>query len=173
MPQSPMRDIGPCSLNWKGADLGESLGDVMFRPGYNFAQVKENSKGDDSVDEILIGMPVELECPLTRFTMAILASVTPGASGSGTSGDTVTVRNAVGLSLYDIAGLMVVKPIVNGVASTDSSEWLYCFKAAPKPQPELVYNVDGQRVYLIVFKVFPVQAGAVHAGDYYRWGPAI
>ncbi len=167
--QGPVRDLGPCHLIWGGTDLGTTFGGAIFRASNDVAPVMEDDYGNDSVDEIFVGSTCEVEANLTRMDIATLVAVTPGASGSGTAGDTMTVRNVVGRSSYDNALRLLVKPIRNGVVSTTSTEWITVFKASPKIDWEITYDVDTQRVYKVMFKGFRVQTDETGAKVGWLW----
>ncbi len=167
--EGPTRDLGPAVLLFLGTDLGETFGGVRFRTSTEVTPVMEDRFGNQPIDDIDIGNVVELEAVLTRLSLAQLTAILPGASGSGTAGDQMVIRNVVGRSAYANAGLLVVKPIVNGVASVDSTEWLHIFKAYPIPDPEIVYDVTTQRVYKVIFRGYRVQTDETGAKAGWLW----
>jgi len=174
MPMGVTRDLGPCVLMWGGTDLGRTYGDVIFRYSEEDADVFEDQLGTDPVDSIIVGGPCELEAPLSRTQLSTLATLLAGASGSGTSGSTMTVKSVVGVSRYDRAQELIVKPCLqNGEADPDTSKWLHIFKASPRANYELVYNNERQRVYRTVFTSYPDQSGSGPAYRKWRIGPAI
>ena len=165
--QAPIRDLGPCHVDWGGTDLGTTFGGATFRATQDVAPVMEDDYGNDPVDEIFVGSGCEVECNLTRMAIATLVAITPGASGSGTSGNTMVVRATTGRSSYDNALKLIVKPVVGGTVSTTSTEWITIFKAHPKIEYELPYDVDSQRTFKVTFKGYRVQADAV--GEKIGW----
>ena len=174
MTMGPTRDLGSCVLSWGGVDLGRTFGGCTFRYSEEEAPVIEDQLGTDPVDSIVVGGPVEFEAPLTRLQLSTIASLLAGASGSGTSGDTMTVKSVSGVSRYEQAQELIVKPVLqNGVADPDTSTWLHIFKAAPKANYEIPYNNEGQRTYMTTFLSFPDQSGSGPVLQKWRIGPAI
>ncbi len=169
MVQGPVRDLGPAMLVYFGTELGETFGGARFRTSVEVTPVMEDRYGNQPIDDIDIGSVVELEVNLTRLTLAQLTAVMPGASGSGTAGDQMVIRSTVGKSSYDNAGPLIVKPIVESVVSVDSTEWLTIFKAFPRPDSEVVYDVTGQRIYKIIFRGYRVQEDEVGAKAGWLW----
>jgi hypothetical protein len=164
--EGTLRDLGPCALIFNNIDLGPTLGDVTFKYTTESVDIKEDQKGKTPIDSIFVGQITELTAPLTRAQLATLASVLPGATLSSAS--TLRVSTNVGESMYDNAYALIVKPIIEGVISTDKTNWLTILKAAPSADMEVVYNVDGQRVYKAIFKAFPSQATPI--GEIWRIG---
>lgn len=148
--QGPLYDLGPCTLTFGGVELGETRGDVIFRYTEETRPINEDSKGVSPIDEIHVGMNCEVEVPMTRVTLQQLATVIPSATVVGSK---LTVKSAVGSQMADSANVLVLKPLVGGVASA-ASKWLTVVKAAPKVDLEITFNNDGQRVYKVLFKGF-------------------
>lgn len=155
MSKAPPRDMGPCEAQFNTVSLGPTFGDVTFNSVEETVQVFESHYGKTPVDEIRMGKVISVIVPLTRSTLAQLADVITGAT-SGVGSLLVDALD-VGVSMYDAAQELILKPIVNGVASTTASEWLYIYKAAPKEDMTIVYNEDGQRVFNVIFVSFPDQ----------------
>lgn len=170
----PLRDLGPCIVLYNNVDLGATYGDVVFRYQEEDAAVYEDQAGTSSVDDINVGAVCEVEIPLSRMALSSLSSLIVGASGSGTSGTTMTVKSAVGASRYDRAKELVLKPVlVQGEADTNTATWLHIFKASPRPNFEITYNNSGQRVYRMTFKGYPDRSVTSPNNRYFRIGPAI
>lgn len=149
--EGPVKDLGPCIIEFNEVDLGPTFGDVLFRYAPESRPVVEDQKGVTEVDGVFVGAVCEVEVPLTRSTLANLASVIPGASVSGSG---MNVENIVGESRYANAQQLVLKPVVDGVAGPNTT-WLTIFKASPSVDLEITYNNEGQRVYKVIFKAYP------------------
>jgi hypothetical protein len=148
-----IKDLGPCSVIFNNVDLGSTKGGVKFKFTEESKPVNEDQKGVTNVDEIKVGFSAcEVEVPMTRSTLGKLSTVISGSSYTTTR---LRVNNQVGVSMYDNAALLVLKPLINGVASTDTKDWLNIPKAYPKIDFELVFDNEGQRVYKTIFKGFP------------------
>lgn len=149
---NPLRDLGPCAVIFDGVDLGATQGGVIFRHTEQSKPVNEDQKGVTDVDAIKIGATCSVEVPLTRSSLGQLAKIVGASSYTGTR---LRVKVATGISLLENAKTLVLKPYINGIVSTDSSNWLTVQKAYAKADFELAYNNEGQRIYKVVFTAFP------------------
>ena len=162
-------DLGPCAIIFNGTDLGASSGGVTFRDEVSDADIKEDANGDTPVDSVLTGRLVTVEVPLTRTSLANLATVTPGATAGGAN---VKVgNNIVGTAQLANAKELVLKPIKAGIASTTEAEWLHIFKASPLPKFEIGYDTKNQRIFKVTFKAYPTTVSGT-TGLIYRFGAA-
>lgn len=151
---NPVKDLGPCAVVYNSEDLGATMGGVSFRYTEESKPVNEDQKGVTEVDGIKVGVSAcEVTVPLSRSSLAILAKVVKGATRGGDN--LLQVKNHVGVSMYDNAAALILKPIVANVASTDNTTWLTASKAYPRADFDIAFNNEGQRVYNVIFKVFP------------------
>ena len=121
----------------------------MFRYTEETRPVYEDSKGVSPIDEIHVGMTCEVEVPMTRITLAQLATVIPSATVVGTK---LTVKSAVGNQMINSAAAHL--ETAGGRSSIREHQVADGAAGAPKVDLELVFNNDGQRVYKVVFKGF-------------------
>ena len=149
MPEALIKDLGPCSITFNGVDLGKTKGGVIFRDSVNQVEVSEDQAGSTPVDHILTGRKISVEIPMSRSTLAQLNKVIPGASSRSSSS---LIRNQPGATRAASAQQLILSPLVNGVAGTDR---LTIFKASPVADIELTFDNEKQRVYKIVFNVYP------------------
>ena len=148
----PIRDLGPCVVEFNNVDLGATFGGVTFKYTEEGKDVQEDQKGVTPVDNIRVGVSLcEVEAVLTRTSLAILATIIGGSSYSGTG---LNVNNQVGVSAYENAQALILKPIVDNDEG-DEDTWLTLSKAYPIVDLEVVFNNEGQRVYKVTFKCFP------------------
>ena len=169
MPQAVTKDLGPCICEFDSVRVGPSHGAVLFRYSEIGKETFEDEYGETPVDEIIVGAaPTEVEFPMTRQTLAQLNTVL--ANSAVAPADEMNVSNPVGISLYEKAKQLVIKPIVDNVVSTNSKNWLTLLKAAPKVEAELSYDKDGQRVVKVLFKGFPVQESGSTKGRIWKIG---
>lgn len=157
-----LRDLGPCSVTFNSVDLGPAYGDIVVRFNMEDKPIYENSKGIAEVDSVLVGAKMEIEVPLSRSTLAQLNAVVPSST---ISNNKMTVNSPVGVSMYDSAAELILKPLVGGVAGANTS-WITVPHASPKADFEIVYNNENQRVYKVVFKCFadPTTGKIYHIG---------
>jgi len=152
MGQSNVKDLGACQILFDGVDLGKSFGDVTFKSEVVSQEIHEDQAGTTPVDEVMTGRTVSVVVPMTRATLAQLTKVIPN---SEVVGDTLKVKNPVGTTLADKAKALILKPIVDNVASADPKTWLTIFKASPRENFEITFNNDAQRVFGVTFIGFP------------------
>ena len=147
--EGPLKDLGPCAVIYNSQDLGPTFGGVVFKHSVESRMIKEDQQGTYEVDGIVVGGSCEVTVPLTRTTLAKLGTVIPGAD---VSDDELIARSASGQSMLDNAHELILKPIEDGVATSDQTKWLTLPKAYPVPDLELPFDNEGQRVYRVVFK---------------------
>lgn len=155
---NPLLDLGPCAVIFNNVDLGKTNGGVKFRYTEESRPVNEDQSGITEVDLIKVGATCEVEVPLTRVSLGQLAVVTGGATYTGSR---LRVGVPVGISLLALAKKLILKPYIDGVATTDSTKWLTIYKAYARADYEIEFNNEGQRVYKVIFKAFPDSANMV------------
>lgn len=164
----PIKDLGPCQVLYDAVDLGPTLGGVTFKEELKTVDIKEDGHGDTPVDSIFMGRTVAIECKFTRSTLAQLEKMIESSTKSATG---LAVKNSVGNSMYARAKELILKPLVDNVASAASGEWLHVHKAYPVASVNFGYDNSGQRVVNVTFRAFPDQtSGSV--GQLWRMGPA-
>lgn len=163
-----IKDLGPCQVLWNSIDLGPTLGGVTFKEEQHTADIKEDGHGDTPVDAVTTGKITSVEASFTRSSLPQLEAMIKSAVDTATN---LKVKNSVGEALYASAKELILKPLVDNVASVTTTEWLHVHKAVPLGAPELKYDNSGQRVVKVVFKVFPDQTTA-NVGYIWRMGPA-
>jgi len=167
---NPLLDLSPCVIDYSGATVvfNKTKGGVIFRYTEFNASIKEDQKGSETdVDEVSTGAQCSLEVPLTRTQLADLNYLFGNSSQASTY---LKVSNPVGEAKFAGAVALIVKPIVNGVVSITTTEWLTIHRASPTIDMELVYNNEGQRVVKVTFKGFPDDASG-QVGEFWRAGP--
>jgi len=161
----PTRDLGPCQVWYGGSQVGTAWDGVTVRFTDNDAPVYEAEHGETPVDAVHIGQgQVEVTVPLTRLSLADLTIVVPG--GTTTVSGMKVVNDRVGVSEYDNAQELILKPI-QGNSTASDQYWFHVPKAYPLPDMEISFNTRDQRVYNVTFKGFPdADTGVVwHIGN--------
>jgi hypothetical protein len=135
--------------------VGVTYGGIKVKLDDQVAEIKEDGTGVIAVDAVFTGRKVaDIEVPLTRFTIDQLDTIFHGASAAA---DILTISNVVGESMYDSSQALLIKPLINDVASVDVTEWIEFFKTFPIAKVELSYDNTNQRVAKFAFQVFPSQ----------------
>jgi len=157
---SSNKDLGPCVVVWDGRSIdgppvifSKTFGGVFFRYEELQAPIKRDQAGETHVDDITIGVTnPELEVPLTQEQIGKLDEC---FANSVVAASSLRVSNPVGEAVYPYTRQIIVKPIVNGVVSGVSTEWLYIHRAFPRITMEQPYDNSGQRTVKVIFKGYP------------------
>jgi len=170
---SPNKDLGPCWVIWDEAGVNatfkKTFGGVLFRYEELRAPIKRDQAGETDVDEVTTGaVNPELEVPLTQEEVTKLVHCFANAAAAA---NYLKVSNPVGDSVLKDAKQVIVKPIVNGVVSATSTEWLYIHRAFPRITMEQAYDNSGQRTVKVIFKGFPDDISG-RQDQMWRYGPA-
>jgi hypothetical protein len=153
-------DIGPVALSFKGTVLPDTAGGARYRHSIETVQSFRDKHGNRPVNEIVVGTPIDFEADLAIETIDAFASLLPGVTlGTGTVKKALQIKSAVGYDMLANAGELIVKPIVDGVATTDESLWLKFPKAHPKVNFDVVRDLKSQSTYKVAFVTFPDDDG--------------
>jgi hypothetical protein len=164
----PIGDLGPCLCLWGGTSLGPTLGGVTFKEEVTSVDIREDGHGESPVDAIFTGRKVTIECKFTRSTLAQLEAM---ITGSTAGADNLKVVNTVGDQMFADSEELILKPLVNNVASVTATEWIHIHKTYPVAAVEFGYDNSGQRIVNVTFRAFPdTTSGQV--GEIWRMGPA-
>ena len=171
--ESPMRDKGPAIINWDPSgdnlDIYPTNGAINFKTELNVEDINEDGHGNAPVDSVDMGRIITIEADFTRLTLELLETVIHGSTAGVNN---LKVPNKVGNAFYANAKQLIIKPLSDGnLISADTSEWIYVFKAYPVEAIELLYSKGDQRIFHVVFKVYPDDTSG-NWGQLYRIGPA-
>lgn len=163
-----IKDLGPCQVLWDDNDLGPTLGGVVFKEEMATKDIKEDGHGESPVDKVFMGRQVTVECKFTRSSLTQLEKMIE-SSTAGVSN--LKVTNSVGNPMFASAKELILKPLVDNVASSTTSEWLHVHRTYPVAAVNFSYDTDGQRVVNVTFYAFPDDTSG-QAGEIWRMGPA-
>lgn len=170
MSQSPFGDIGPVEVVFGSTTLTEN-GSVKHSFSMDTAEHKTARYGSKPKSKIVTGNGVEVTVNLKEPSLAQLEKAIPGAT---LTDGVLTVRNNVGTDLRDIAEPLILKRIIDGVASTDPANWITVFIAAPEPSGELVFDESTDRSIDLKFVGMPVETAnspqGTNVGDLWAVG---
>ena len=173
MAEFVMGDLGPCAVSFKGTSLGSNLS-VSFTYAEDTADVKTAATGTTPIDKIYTGSSCGAVVQMTQSTLEQLEAVFPNASiASGTS--ELMVSTGVGDAMVaEKSGKLEITRVKNGAASTDATQVITIFVAAPQPNINWTFDDSSQRVAEVTFVGFPVQetvSGETYAvGDLWAIG---
>lgn len=157
------KDIGPAEITYNGVVLGETVanpeggthGGCRFRLMQEHRQSFRDKKGTNPYDEIIVGTKAEIMSNLTGMSIDQLAQAVPGSTlTDGPTSKRLDIKSGVGYSLRDNAAAIILKPLINGVATADQTQWIQASLAHPKPDFDVPFDMEGQRVYPVTFAIF-------------------
>lgn len=144
-------DIGVCSVNFNGRDLGHTLDGVAFKYEPMTEDLNVDQYGKTVVDKAQTGEKLTVEVGLAEITVRNFADAVPfGSYASGAQGEHVHIGANAGGLYSTKAGILILHPIRNG--ASDTSEDITIHKAVMTADFELAYKVDEQRVIPCTFE---------------------
>lgn len=168
MPALNIKDLGPCQVLWNNIDLGPTHGGVTFKEDQTFNDIFEDGHGKTPVDAVTSGKLTGVEANFTRSSLTQLEYMIESAT-KGTNN--LKVVNSVGNAMFASSEELILKPLVDNVATVTTSEWLHVHRTYPLGAPEFKFDNSGQRVIKVVFKCFPDDF-STQVGEIWRMGPA-
>ena len=173
MPIAHFLDLGPCSATWDpdtlAVELNPTFGGIRYRDTLLTSPIMEDGQGDTEIDGVDKGRTVEVEIPMTRFSLQQLEYV---IQGSELAADVLAVGNSVGNSFYALAKEILLKPMVDNALSVTDTQWVHFWHCFPVIDEEIVFDNSEQRVARVIFKVFPSQSTTIGLGQMYQHGTA-
>jgi len=158
------KDLGPCAITFDGTDVG-AIKDAKFTAKDSRVKRADSRFGSSAKDYIITGGEVKLVANLAETTLATLAALMHGVT---LTGDELMLSNATGTNVSDKAGELVLKPIIDNVASADAADWLTFFRAVSDVQADIGFDGENERVFQVEFEALPVIT--VPTGESYAVG---
>ena len=134
---------------------GGSDGGVGISIAHEMRDSKRDATGAENHDSTVVGQMVAVRSPLAGLSLEQFEAVIPGAVLSdGPATKSLELRSPVGMSARDNAELLIIKPLINGVMSTDESDWIQFEKAFPVGQFDFLFSNEDTKVYNVEWKIF-------------------
>jgi len=175
MPQGKLGDINPGAfiLDYgdsphENIEIRPTLGTLQINIEEGTADVFEEEFGDAPVDTVSKGTVITIDAPFTRLTGDQLKQIFPNKF-EVQSADELILKNCAGYSYFENSVPAVILPLVCNALVTDRSKWVYFWHVHPVMSFSLGYDREGQRMYNVSFKVYPVQT-VVRRGQLCKWG---
>jgi hypothetical protein len=166
-----IKDLGPCQVLWNSINLGPTLGGVTFKEEQHSVDIHEDGHGDTPVDAITTGKITTVTANFTRSSLTQLELMIESATKSLVTGN-LKVVNSVGNAMFAASEELILKPLVDNVASILPAEWLHVHRTYPLGAPEFKFDNSAQRNIPVVFKCFPDDLSG-QVGEIWRMGPAV
>jgi len=153
--------LGPCYIEYKGADLGKTEGGITVNMSNAFVELKTDQDGETPVDEQIVGTFIKVSGSLAAITIENLAAILHEDITTDGTKKKIEIKPNVGTSLMDEGGQMIIKPYEAGVVGTNANDWLTIHKAGMKASADLVYNRSDQRVIAFEAVGYPDSNGII------------
>lgn len=145
-------EMGPCTVTFKGTDLGLTKGGVSVEFTTDVASKVADQYGDSVIDNVVKGRAIKVTVPMAERDLTKLAAVFPGSTLVGTTSKRLVIDAAVGTSLRALAGALVLHPYDR--AAADNTADLTVPLAMSNGALKFAYQSDNQRVYEVTFDGF-------------------
>lgn len=139
--------LGPCSVTYKGIDLGHTIGGVTVTYTPEFYDSKVDKYGSSTVEKFLVGEQMTAECNLAEFTLANLQAAINQYTLQGD--DSVSVGSVAGKKASVNGGLLQLHPLALATTVRDSDVGIY--KAVVDGELKLEHKTDGEKVLPVKF----------------------
>jgi hypothetical protein len=149
--------MGPCSIFWNGADIGNTLGGVKVTLTRKLTDLKVDRYGDSPVDKYVTSVDAAVVTKVAEPVVTALKNAMPeSAYNSGVAGNQLGIAAGEGASLRATAALLTLHPLSK--APTDLSEDVTIYLAVPTASPVINYEVANQRVFDLEFMALVSEA---------------
>lgn len=139
--------LGPCSVTYKGRDMGHTIGGVTVTYSPDYYETKVDKFGSSVVEKFLVGERMSAEANLAEFTLANLQDAINQATLQGD--DSVSVGSTAGKKASANAGLLVLHPLAAGSGVRDYDVAIY--KAVVTSELKIEHKNDGEKVLPVTF----------------------
>jgi len=159
------KNLGPVVLDYDGTVLGETKGGTNFK--YTMSSVKSTADktGEMARAKVISGVECTVTVGLTEPTLEQLLAVCPGASlSAGPTSKGLSLQSPIGTDVVESAAILILKPIVDGIASVTAADWIYIPKASVLPVFDVPHKIEEQKVWNVEFEGHPVLAADLATG---------
>ncbi len=138
--------LGPCSVTYKGRDMGHTIGGAAVTYTPDFYESKVDKYGSSIVEKFLVGEKFMAEFSLAEFTLANLQDAINQSTLQGD--DSVSVGSVAGKKASANAGLLVRHPLAFAAAVRDYDVAIY--RGVITSELKIEHKNDGEKVLPIV-----------------------
>lgn len=139
--------LGPCSVRYKGTDLGHTIGGVVVTYTPTYKETSVDQHGSSVVEKFLTGERMMAELSLAEFTLANL-QVAIGQSNL-VGDDSVSMGSNAGKKASEKAGELVLHPLA--LPSSDRNSDVTIFKAVVTNELKIEHSNENEKVLPVQF----------------------
>lgn len=160
------KNVGPVEIVFNGTSLGLTLGGTVLSAKQNIFRPVADVTGTTARGKFVTGEEVMIKAAVTEATHEQIAAIF-GTDVEGSTTKAVTFKSQVGKDLLaDYVGLLILKPIVEGVVSTTEADWITVPAATLVPAVELPMQIAGQKAWAFEGEGHPVLAEHIATGGH-------
>ncbi len=163
-------NIGPVQVEYDDGNVGLVKDGATVNYERSTVTTTADITGDTPRQKVVTGQSLKVTGAITEATLAQIAKLLNATVVTGTTDNELRIVNQVGLDLIPVAKKLVLKPIVQGVVSTDPAEWFYVPKASVNPALAVVYKHNDQKMWGFEFEGHPLTADDVASGGDWAGG---
>jgi hypothetical protein len=134
--------LGPCSVTYKGRDMGHTIGGVTVTYTPDFHETAVDKYGSSVVEKFLVGEKMVAEFSLAEFTLANWQDAINQSTLQGD--DSVSVGSTAGKKASANAGLLVLHPLA--LAASDRNYDVAIYRAVSVGELAIEHKNDGEKV---------------------------
>ena len=164
------KNVGPVEIVFNAVSIGLTQGGSKLAVTRDVAVTTADKTGKTSRAKIVTGHGVKVTGAITEATLVQLAAVIGGSVTEGATTDELKIKAQVGKDLLSEAKILILKPIVEGVTSTDEEDWITIPKATINPAFDVPFELENQKVWGFEFEGHPLTADDVASGATYDGG---
>lgn len=148
-------ELTPCRVNYKGIDLGATLGNVVIKIEDSLADLKSDQLGTTIIDKKVSGIKVTIETELAEVKLKDNWKVVFPSHKLVTSGSNklFLFDSTVGVSLRDLAGQLILHPLSK--PDSDLSSDILVYLATAEGKADLSFAHSDQQKLKVVWDMFP------------------
>ncbi len=137
---------GPCTLTYKGIDVGHTIDGVMLEAERELQEVNVDQYGHTPIDLVLSGNNLRLKFKMaqTEWDQWNIAIPETSSYDGASTNDRADFGADAGYSLRQDAGLLVLHPMRN--AAGDLSDDVTIYQAVSAGNISVPFKIDQQRV---------------------------
>lgn len=143
--------LGPCELEFNETNLGETSGGVTLTFSESTQTTTVDRTGETSRSKVVTGTNCTVAGALAEASLNQIQAVT-GGEYRGNTQEGLHLRNRTGTDLVQQAKKLILKPIEEGEATTDTSKWIVIPKSSVNPNFQPQFALGTQKIFGFTFE---------------------
>ena len=157
----PLKNLGPVQIEYDGTPIGDTVGGASLNYSESAQETTVDRTGTIGRSRVITGVSCEVTGSIGEATYAQLQRIAGGVLETGTLSSALHLQARVGKDLRKDAKVCILKPIDEGLASTDEAEWIILPAATILASFNTSFSLENQSVYGFSIMGHPVTADEV------------